>query len=147
MQSFLAPLASINIALVFGLTGMGIGLVFGLVAMYLGHRRRVLWHETARLALEKGQPLPPPIPDVAADNPLHNLAMQAAERELAASQSPGRRCRGFIMGGLINLAVAAGLYLALSQVSPPAANFAAIPGFIGIAFLGMAVVEYLFRHN
>ena len=40
---------------VFGLAGMGIGLVFGVLGMYFAHRRRVMWHETARIALEKGQ--------------------------------------------------------------------------------------------
>ncbi|MFI5335728.1 MAG: hypothetical protein ACHQ5A_03035, partial [Opitutales bacterium] len=28
-------------------------------ALYFQHRKRQLWHETARVALEKGQPMPP----------------------------------------------------------------------------------------
>src|SRR4051812_7615684 len=32
------------------------------VALSFKHRQRQMWHETARLALEKGQPLPP-MPD------------------------------------------------------------------------------------
>ena len=130
-------------AVVFGLVGMGIGLVFGVLAMYFAHRRRVLWHETARIALEKGQPLPPPSPDVDPDGSMRALAMQVAGRELASSQVQGHRYRGLMLGGFINLAIGGGLFLALSQVSLQAAYFAAIPGFIGIAFLGMAVVEFV----
>lgn len=42
-----------------------IGTIFGFTAiivvasMYMGHRARQMRHETIRLALEKGQPLPP----------------------------------------------------------------------------------------
>ncbi len=42
-----------------------VGTIFGFTAiivvasMYLGHRARQMRHETIRLALEKGQPLPP----------------------------------------------------------------------------------------
>ena len=42
------------------------GLIFAgaiaISAMYFKNRQRELWHETARVALEKGQPLPP-MPD------------------------------------------------------------------------------------
>jgi hypothetical protein len=147
MHAFSSFFASVNIGLVFGLTGMGIGFLFGFLGMYLGHRRRILWHETARLALEKGQPIPPPYPDVAPTNPLESAAMSTADRELATSRARGYRIRGYILGGLINLAVGAGLYFALTQVSPQAATFAAIPGFIGIAFLAMALIEYLFSRK
>ncbi len=44
-----------------------IGTIFGFTAiivvasMYMGHRARQMRHETIRLALEKGQPLPPEV--------------------------------------------------------------------------------------
>ncbi len=44
-----------------------VGAVFGftaiivVAAMYMGHRARQMRHETIRLALEKGQPLPPDV--------------------------------------------------------------------------------------
>ena len=88
MHPLLPSLAAINdIGLIFGLAGMGIGLVSGLLGMYFGHRRRVLWHETARIAPEKGQPIPPLSPDEAAGNRLHELATQVVERELIATRS------------------------------------------------------------
>jgi hypothetical protein len=44
-----------------------VGTIFGFTAivvvasMYMGHRARQMRHETIRLALEKGQPLPPEV--------------------------------------------------------------------------------------
>jgi hypothetical protein len=75
-------------------------------------RRDRLWHETARLAIEKGQPLPPP-----------------------PSRGPfdGRRLwdRG-LQGALILIAVGVGLYIAL----PASVRiWGVLPGFIGIAML------------
>ena len=42
---------------------IGTGALIVAVVFYFRHERRRLWHETARLALEKGQPLPLSIQD------------------------------------------------------------------------------------
>ncbi|HWA84871.1 MAG TPA: DUF6249 domain-containing protein [Opitutus sp.] len=100
------------------------------MTMHFNHRRQELWHQTARLALEKGQPLP------AFDR------MVVAEPTSAASPQP--RWRGYLVGGLINLAIGAGLFLALSQIPSTSFNvgsFGFIPGFIGIALLIGAMIE------
>ena len=80
-------------------------------------RRHELWHETARVALEKGQPLPPMPADVA---PSPEQAMPTND----------------IRTGLILIAGGAGLYLFLgSLISRSMGYVGAIPGFIGVALL------------
>jgi hypothetical protein len=82
------------------------------------HRRHELWHDTARVALEKGQPLPPMPADVAPPPP-----------------QPAKPAND-IRSGLILIAVGAGLYLFLgSLVGQSMGYVGAIPGFIGIALL------------
>jgi hypothetical protein len=82
------------------------------------HRRHELWHETARVALEKGQPLPPMPADVAP--PPSEPAKPAND----------------IRSGLILIAVGAGLYLFLGALMGQSMGYVgAIPGFIGIALL------------
>ena len=44
------------VAIIGGLSLAAIIIVSGL---FFQHRKRLMWHETARIALEKGQPLPP----------------------------------------------------------------------------------------
>ena len=51
---FFALISGTEYGLIFGLAGMAVGLLFGLIGMYFSHRRRALWHETARLALDNG---------------------------------------------------------------------------------------------
>ena len=77
-----------------GLAGLAAGIIFGGLGMYFHHRRQALWHETARIALEKGQPLPP-LPN---DEP---------------AQSHEDKKNDF-RGGLVLIAVGAGLYLFLA---------------------------------
>ena len=105
------------------------------VAMYFHNRRQEMWHQTARLALEKGQSLP--------DLPADSLSWRA----LTAQQTAPARGRGYLIGGLINIAIGVGLYIALSQVSKPAAYFAAIPFFIGVAHLVATVIEAMFSRK
>lgn len=75
-----------------------------------------LWHDTARLALEKGLPLPPPL--------------EPWDRGCSRSS------RGFgwwdIRRGLVLLAVGGALYLALPEQQK---MYALIPTFLGIASL------------
>lgn len=121
------------IAIVVPVTAMIFVGVLIVATMYFNHRRNELWHETARVALEKGQPLPPAPGAV----PL-NVA--------AAPVSNQPRWRGYLIAGLINFGVGAGLYFSLSQVSGPAFNvgyFGAIPAFIGLALVLGAIIEAL----
>lgn len=84
-------------------------------------QRQKLWHETARLALEKGQPMPAtgPDPDMA--------------------RYYWRRRRGGFFDfrrGVILLALGAGLYF---SGPTKAHDYALIPAFIGAAFVVMGV--------
>lgn len=91
-------------------------------AIYFHNRRREMWHQTARLALEKGQPIPP-LPDVEQ----HERRITTPPREQAAND---------IRAGLICIGVGAALYLFLGALIGPAfAYIGAIPGFVGIALL------------
>ncbi len=138
MHFLLPPLAvtGTDFALIMVLTGMGLSLLSGGLGMFFHHRRQVLWHETARIALEKGQP----IPLSPGDGRPPGAAPAGAD---AARQIRAGRIRGYLLGGLINLAVGAGLFIALAQISRPTAYFAAIPGFIGLALLLAAGIEGL----
>lgn len=71
-----------------------------------------MWHETARIAIEKGQPLPPAV---------------------YRNCSPLRDSRRVLLGGLILIGVGAALYLAPN--SPGGHWIGAIPGFIGLAMV------------
>jgi len=118
------------IAIIMPIAGLFFAAVFGISGMYFHHRKQELWHQTARLALEKGQPLPT-FGDVV---------------EPAAPATPQTRWRGLMIGGLINLGVGAGLFVALGQLPNASFNvgyFGCIPGFIGIALLIGALVEGL----
>lgn len=99
--------------------------VIALVGMkFLNERKtRELQHETIRLALEKGQPLPAE---------LFNLKTGNREKP----KSNDRRT------GLILVAVGAGLYLFLGELKDPAVRWVAlIPGLIGVALLSNWVLE------
>lgn len=102
------------VAIVCGITLTAIIIVFGLK---YSMRRQELWHETARIALEKGQPLPPNMED-----------------EHVRSES--KRNKSDFREGLILVAVGAGLYLFLgSFVAHNLGYVGFIPGFIGVALL------------
>jgi hypothetical protein len=107
-----------------------VGTVFGFVAVVVGivayarHRNGRLRHETIRLAIEKGQPLPPDLLD-----PVRRT-------------DPGLRD---LRRGLLLLALGLGLSLCLAISLPPDAPVGLwavgfIPGFMGLAFLGSYAV-------
>jgi hypothetical protein len=104
--------------------------------MYFNHRKRAMWHETARLALEKGQPIPEQSPDSGGN--WFGSANQTENKDIAAN-----RRRGLLISGLVNVAVGAGLFIALVNMAKQAAYFAAIPFFIGVALLIAAALDGL----
>jgi hypothetical protein len=119
LPHLLADISSIPWVAIVAIAG---GLLIGPIVIFIVfnsiHRRHQLWHETARVALEKGQPLPPMPADVA---PPPSLPPKPAND---------------IRSGLVLIAVGAGLYLFLgSLVSQSMGYVGAIPGFIGIALL------------
>jgi hypothetical protein len=121
---------------VFGLLGLGaaeLGIIVGIIAvlaaipiviagLYFRHQQQKLWHETARVALEKGQPLPP----------------QAAEDDQRRS---GPDVANDFRAGLVLIGLGAGLYFFLGR------GIAAIVGFIGIALLIYATFAALFHRK
>ena len=127
MNITLLPLAvsGMELGLYMGLAGLVSAIIFGGLGMYFHHRRQALWHETARIALEKGQPLPP-LQDEPADE-------------------PDVREKNDFRAGLVLVAVGAGLYLFLNALIGPAFGLVgAIPGFIGLALLLYASLNALF---
>lgn len=98
---------------------MAFAAFFGFLGMYFHNRRTEQWHQTARLALEKGQPVPAPPP-----------------ADLSDQKNPRREASDDIRSGLILIAVGIGLYLFLSHfVSPGLGAVGAIPGLIGLSLL------------
>ena len=112
--------------LVIPIAGIILAGVMAISGMYFKHQKQQLWHETARLALEKGQPLPMyPGADVRP-----NLG--------------GKRERNDLRGGLILVAVSAGIFVFLRTVDAHEASaVAAIPGFIGIALLILGAITQM----
>lgn len=116
------------IPLVIPIAGIALAGVLSVSAMYFRHRQRELWHATARVALEKGQPVPPAPPE---DYRLH----MRVNRE-----------RNDFRAGLIFIALGAGLYYCLGGISDGrSAAFGAIPGFIGVALLLNGLFNSLFQ--
>lgn len=106
-----------TIAIFVPIAGMTFGGIMAFMAMYFNHQRRKLWHETTRIALEKGQPIPP----------------YASEKKW--DRSHHRETNDF-RGGLVLIAIGAGIYLFFVTVGAAEARFiGAIPGFIGVALL------------
>lgn len=102
-----------------------------IVPRYFKSLERQKVADTLRVAIEKGQPLPPEIVD-------------AIARDAKLPPSPGRDIRN----GIIWLSVAAGLALfgVVIGFEEPDATFplvaiACFPGFIGLAFLALGLVN------
>src|ERR1019366_1256302 len=92
-----------------------IGPIVIFVVFRFAHRRHEMWHETARVALEKGQPLPP-LPD-----------------DMQQQRQPRVRAEGTndLRSGLILIGVGAGLYLFLNALAGRGLGLVgAMPGFI-----------------
>jgi hypothetical protein len=105
-----------------------------LVPAYLRSKERQKLQETLRMAIEKGQPLPTEVVE----------AMSTNVRSMRMPPSPGRDLRI----GIIWLGVAIGLAvfgIALGFEEPdalyPLVACAAFPGFIGLAFIVLGLIN------
>jgi hypothetical protein len=110
------------------------GIVIAVVAIVGGlitaNRRQAMWHETARVALEKGLPMPKSPDEV--------------DTEQEEKQSTG----GDIRAGLILIAVGGGLYLFLNSIGGAKIGYVgAIPGFIGVALLLFGLLSLTFKRK
>ena len=119
ISGVVSPLAGIILAGIITVSGM-----------YFHNRRREMWHETARIALEKGQPLPPLGHDDGDDK----------------KSTPHEANHG-VRGGMVQTAVGAGLWLMLGSMSDRLRYIRAIPGFIGVALLLDALLAAMFRRK
>jgi hypothetical protein len=116
-----------------------------IVALAFKHQQRRLWHETARAALEKGQPL---LPYPGAQKHEIEKAWHAfAMNQMAANNDFRRfRCRRDLRGGLVMLAIGAGIFLGLASIDhgERLRVFAFVPGCIGLALLANGLVNVAF---
>jgi hypothetical protein len=114
-------LAGVEFAMIIAICGMIFGGIMGIAGMFFEHQRKKLAHDIARLALEKGQPVP------------DQFAAEAHHR----ARGPGTDLNSHdLRGGLVLIAVGVGVYPFLNAVADQSvALLAAVPGFIGIALL------------
>ena len=127
--------APIPVALAFYLPAipaltLGLVAVVAIFAIYFQNKERERWHETARRAIEKGQPVPLPDPESHTDTRVNRH----------------RKRMGLVVAGLVNLGVGICLYFAFGRI--PGAEqgrvFVLIPAFIGAAFLVAVIIDALF---
>lgn len=117
------------VSIVLPLAGIVLAGVVAVSAMYFQNRRREMWHETARLALEKGQPMPP-------------FEDEQTEEE-SGDRSRDRTVEQDVRRGLVLIAVGAGLWFMLGAIAGQLRYVGAIPGFIGVALLLYASLRTL----
>lgn len=107
-------------------------------ALLVQNKKRQMWHETARLALEKGHPIPP---------------MPRSDEGLELTPPPGsslaewetirraRDRRSSLKGGLVLIAVGVGLYIMLWHDADRLVG--AIPALIGVALIVHILIDKL----
>lgn len=124
------------IAIVVPVVAIIFGCSIALAGMYFQHQKKKLLHDTARLALEKGQPLPPDL--------ISKLSCDESVEKPAAPRRPIDDIRT----GLILIAVGFGIYLFFFALSVEKMRFAgAIPGLIGVALLLFGIVSAALARN
>jgi hypothetical protein len=117
----LLGLGNAELAVIIVIFAMIFGGIMGIAGMFFEHQRKKLAHEVARLALEKGQPVPSQVTGEEHRSP-HPAGSDLNHRDLR--------------GGLVLIGVGAGVYLFLNAVADQrVALLAAVPGFIGIALV------------
>jgi hypothetical protein len=131
------------IAIAVPVAGLIFAGVIAISAMYFKHQQKLAWHETARLALEKGQPMPPsPISDEEVKD-----GMPPAGGDIAGWQRARReqQQRNDVRTGLILIAVGAGLFVMLRSLAGSEVQYVgAIPGLIGVAMLVHGLLDRMF---
>jgi hypothetical protein len=111
--------------------GMLIAIVAIVGGLITANRRQAMWHETARIALEKGQPLP---------------RLPEDEEPAPSATRSVRDGRNDIRSGLIMMGVGAGLYLFLGKfINDNLGLVGAIPGFIGAALFVFGLISLSFK--
>lgn len=115
------------------LAGLIFALIITLFGMWMAVQDKRLKHETIRLAIEKGQPLPAGLLDEDFGAPHGSPAARPRERSRL-------RAMNDLRGGLVCLAIAGGLYFIVPFVAP-------IMAFIGLALLICWFVEYRAAHD
>jgi hypothetical protein len=114
-------LGGVELAIIVSICGMILGGIMGITAMIFAHQRKKLAHDIARLALEKGQP----VPEVFAGDEHHR------QRDSATDLN-----QHDLRGGLVLIAVGAGVFLFLKAVAGfNVGLLGAVPGFIGVALI------------
>ena len=130
LNPLLGSLEGTWIAVIAIIGGILIAVVTIIGGLLIANRRQAMWHETARVALEKGQPLPR-MPD-------------EDDEEKPAKNEAG----GDIRAGLILIAVGAGLYVFLGSMGGSRIGYVgAIPGFIGVALLLFGLLSLVFKRK
>lgn len=114
-------LGAMELVIIVGICGVIVGGIMGILGMFFDYQRKKLAHDVARLALEKGQPVPSEF---------------AAEEHRGPHRSGTDRNHRDLRGGLVLMGVGAGVYLFLAAVSDNrVALLGAVPGFIGVALV------------
>lgn len=118
--SALFGLGATELAIIVAIFGMIFGGIIGIAGMYFEHQRKKLAHDVARLALEKGQPVPSEFAAPAHRNP--------DDRRHPHPQD--------LRSGMVLISVGAGVFLFLNAVSGvKIALLGAVPAFIGFALI------------
>lgn len=118
----------VSVVLIFG----SIPAIF-IARSYFRSRERTQMQQTIRAAIEKGQPLPPEM-------------MDAISRDVRPVPSAARDLRVALIwlgvaAGLVGMAYALGYSPDSSDAFWPLIGVAAFPGFIGVAFLIMSMLN------
>lgn len=129
--SFFAMTPPTFVIVVLPLAGIALG-ALGLVGgLWFTDRNRRRRHETIRLALEKGVP----IPDTLLNEDEHG-------RRVAPQNPGGKSARNDLRSGLITFSVGVGIFLFFLGVGAGGAEWlAAIPAMIGLALMINGVIE------
>jgi hypothetical protein len=123
------------IAIIIPVVAIALGGVIAVCGMYFHHQQKKMLHDTARLALERGQPIPPELVSELSDTAHHSSAQRTHPRN-------------DIRSGVILIAVGVGLYLFFETMSLHNLRFVgAIPGFIGVALLLLGIFDSLFARK
>ncbi len=110
-------------------------------ALYFKHKQRQAWHELARIALEKGQPIPP-YPGRCAEEAMASAMETGGYRRL----HHGSRRRD-LTGWLVMLAIGAAIYLGMPPGNRGSLMFAYVPAFIGLALLLSTLIDAIFSRT